>query len=157
MIDCLDDLRARYGPPHPRAIARRHAGLPPEYQDLIRRSPFVVLATSGRDGLALSMRGGPSGFVSIREDGQLVLIDRPGNNRLESLSNLILDPRIGLLFLVPGEGEALRVSGTARVVVASKRTALVVAPTVSFLHCASAISRARLWRAHAGKVGHGAE
>ena len=87
----------------------------PHYRAMIEASPFVVMATSGPDGLDVSPRGDPAGFVVVEDERTLLIPDRRGNNRCDSLNNLIDDPRIALLFMIPGVGETLRVNGQAEI------------------------------------------
>ena len=154
------ELRDRYGPQsamvRSKVLSRldRHAGA------FIALSPFIVLATSDAGGGSdASPRGDPPGFVRVLDDATLLIPDRPGNNRLDSYSNLIERPGVGILFLVPGIDESLRVNGRARVVlehewlaesaVAGKapRGGLLVAIDEVFFHCGKAAKRSRLWQA----------
>jgi PPOX class probable FMN-dependent enzyme len=124
---------------------------------IIEAAPFVVVATVGHGGLDQSPRGDHAGFVVVRDERTLVIPDRRGNNRLDTLRNIVADPRIGLLFLVPGLGEELRVRGTAvvsidpdelaRHEVQGKRPASLIIVTVErcYFQCARAIKRSRLW------------
>lgn len=131
--------------------------------DICRRfivaSPFVVLASQGRDGLMdVSPRGDPAGFIEVLDAKTLVIPDRPGNNRVDTLENLLAQPQIGLIFLIPGHGDTLRVSGHASIVRdaellarhahrgRSPNLAIVVHVAEAFLHCAKAIVRSRLWQ-----------
>ncbi len=131
----------------------------PLYRALIEASPFAVLATSGTGGLDASPRGDPPGFVAVQDEKTLLLPERRGNNRIDSLRNIVSDPRVGLLFLIPGTGETLRVNGTATI---STDPALLdrfamegklpirprdVAVETVFFQCARAIQRAGLWQA----------
>src|SRR6478736_3552115 len=108
-------LRELYGQPSEGAIAKEIDYVHPHYRAMIEASPFMVMATSGPDGLDVSPRGDPAGFVVVQDERTLLIPDRRGNNRADSLSNLIADPRIALLFLIPGVGETLRVNGTAEI------------------------------------------
>ena len=156
MIDTLKALRERYPPAHGRSVAKQLGRLDHHCTAFIALSPFVVLAT-GAEEMDASPRGGAPGFVKVTADGSLLLPDFPGNNRLDSLSNLVENGKIGLLFLVPGVDETLRVNGRARL---SQDPALLAAfagekrlPTLvievsvreAYLHCAKALMRARLW------------
>lgn len=157
MIDTIEALRGRYPPAHGRSVAKQLSGLDHHCQAFIALSPFVVLATGGSGEMDASPRGGAPGFVKITGDGKLLLPDFPGNNRLDSLSNLIENGKIGLLFLIPGVDETLRVNGRARL---SDEAALIdqfalekrlprlvieVTVTEAYLHCAKALMRAQLW------------
>jgi PPOX class probable FMN-dependent enzyme len=108
-------LVALYGESSPAALTKEVDYLHPHYRAMIAASPFVVIATSGPGGLDVSPRGDPVGFVAIKDDRTLLIPDRRGNNRVDSLRNLITDPRIALLFLIPGVGETLRVNGRAEI------------------------------------------
>ena len=129
----------------------------PLYRPYIEASPFAVLATRGPHGLDTSPRGDGPGFVVVADDKTLLLPDRRGNQRIDSLRNIVHDPQVALLFLVPGVGETLRVNGTARIsaapvlcerfVVDGKPPAsvLVIQVTSVFFQCARAIKRSHLW------------
>jgi PPOX class probable FMN-dependent enzyme len=131
----------------------------PGYRALIAASPFVVLATSGPDGMDASPRGDAPGFVAVEDDHTLLLPERRGNNRIDSLRNIVADPRVALLFLIPGRAETLRVNGHAAIVtdaallerfaVDGKRPKCVLAITVEtvFFQCGRAILRSHLWDA----------
>ena len=131
----------------------------PCYRALIEASPFFVLATSGPDGLDASPRGDLPGFVVVEDEKTLLIPDRRGNNRIDSLHNLVADPRVALLFLIPGRAETLRVNGRASIVldapllerfaVDGKRPACVLAVDVEtmFFQCGRAILRSHLWDA----------
>jgi PPOX class probable FMN-dependent enzyme len=157
MIDHLDTLRTHYKEPTPRALAKQIAALEPHSRKFISLSPFCVIATGGVDGMDASPRGGPPGFVRIVDDHTLWLPDSPGNNRLDSMSNLIVNRQIGMLFLVPGVDETLRVNGTARLRTDDecldamhderRRPKVVIEIAVEwvYLHCAKALMRSKLW------------
>src|ERR1700744_4732921 len=102
---------APYGP----AVFKEVDHVTPQYRKLIESAPFVVLATSGPEGLDCSPRGDPPGFVRVVDEHTLLIPDRPGNNRIDSLRNLVRDPRIALLFLIPGVGETMRIAGRATI------------------------------------------
>ena len=126
---------------------------------MIAASPFAVLATTGPGGLDASPRGDPAGFVQLLDDKTLLLPERRGNNRADSLRNIVADPRVALLFLIPGVGETLRVNGHARISVAPDLLArfvvngqppkcvVVVDVQAVYFQCARAIQRSRLWHA----------
>jgi uncharacterized protein len=130
----------------------------PHYQALIEAAPFALLATSGPDGLDVSPRGDPPGFVRVHDARTLLLPERRGNNRGDSLRNLISDPRIALLFMIPGVGETLRVNGSASISTDPQllqafamagqppKCVLVVKVETVFFQCARAIQRSRLWQ-----------
>jgi hypothetical protein len=131
--------------------------LHPHYQKLIAASPFFVLATGGPDGMDVSPRGDTPGFVVVEDEKTLLVPDRRGNNRVDSMRNIIASPRVALLFLVPGIGETLRVNGRAeirtdpdllqRFSVEGKlpRSVLVVRVDTVYFQCARAIFRSSLW------------
>ena len=102
---------APYGP----ALIKETDHVTAEYRKLIEAAPFVVLATNGPDGLDCSPRGDPPGFVRVVDEHTLLIPDRRGNNRIDSLRNLVRDPRIALLFLIPGVGETMRIIGRAKI------------------------------------------
>src|SRR5487761_1523192 len=102
---------APYGP----AVFKETDRITPEYRKLIEAAPFCVVATSGPEGLDCSPRGDPPGFVRVIDAHTLLIPDRRGNNRIDSLRNLIRDPRISLLFLIPGIGNTLRINGRAEI------------------------------------------
>ena len=130
----------------------------PAYARFIAAAPFLALATAGPEGLDCSPRGDRPGFVRIADPRTLLLPDRRGNNRIDSLRNLVRDPRVGLMFLIPGSGNALRVNGTATVEAdpalcasfavegRAPRTVVVVRVAEVYFQCARAIIRAGLWR-----------
>lgn len=129
----------------------------PHYRAFIEAAPFALLATAGPDGLDASPRGDPAGFVVVEDEKTLLLPDRRGNNRVDSLLNVIADPRVALLFLVPGVGETLRVNGTARISVDPAllarfemdgklpRSVLVIDVQKVYFQCSRALLRSRLW------------
>jgi uncharacterized protein len=153
-----EDLRALYPPTHDLAIQKMQESLGVHAQEFIRRSPFLCLGTQDLNGRAdVSPRGDQPGFVRILDSGTLAIPDRPGNNRLDSLSNIIANPSVGLLFMVPGFEDTLRVNGVARLVTdptlldtmavnnRHPSLAIVVQVREAFLHCAKALKRAHLW------------
>ena len=127
------------------------------YQAMISASPFAVLATVGPDGLDISPRGDPPGFVHIQDEHTLLLPERRGNNRIDSLRNIISDPRVALFFLIPGVGETLRVNGRARISIAPDllqrfpmqgklpKCILEISVETVFFQCARAIQRSKIW------------
>lgn len=164
MKDCIttiEQLEALYGQPGERALVKEINHLNEDYQAFVRASPFVVLATAGTEGLDCSPKGDPPGFVQIIDGRTLVVPDRPGNNRLDNLRNLLGDPRISLMFIIPGVGETLRVNGRAtistdpallaRFEMRGKlpRSVIVVQVDRAYFHCSKAIVRSELWSASA--------
>jgi PPOX class probable FMN-dependent enzyme len=156
-VKSVDQLEQIYGQPIPTSIVKEVDRLNEVYRKLIEAAPFVVIATSGPGGLDCSPKGDLPGFVRIVDDKTLMIPDRPGNNRLDGFKNLMSDPRIALLFLIPGCAETLRVNGRASVSVdpalresfavngKPARAVLVVDIETVFFHCAKAIVRAKLW------------
>ena len=157
-VRSAEELRERYRRPGERALAKQLDRLDPHCRRFVELSPFCVLATCGPDGLPdATPRGGDPGFVHVLDEHTLLLPDRPGNNRLDSLSNLVANPTAGLLFLVPGVDETLRVNGTVEIRDDEElrarfdrdgklpATVLVVTVEEAYLHCAKALMRSRLW------------
>ena len=150
-------LRELYGEPSGAAIAKEIDYVHPHYRAMIEASPFMVMATSGPDGLDVSPRGDPPGFVVVENDRTLLIPDRRGNNRADSLNNLVADPRIALLFLIPGVGETLRVNGRAEISVDAAmlerfpaqgklpRSVIVVHVERVYFQCPKALVRSDLW------------
>lgn len=157
VITELTELERLYGTVARPSIAKVTDHIHPAYRPFIDASPFVALATSGPDGLDVSPRGDPAGFIDIEDDRTLLLPDRRGNNRIDSLRNILYDNRVALLFLIPGIGETLRVNGTAaistdpalleRFAVNNQlpKTVLRIAVDTVFFQCSRAILRAGLW------------
>ena len=112
-ISTVEDLEALYGQPVPRSLTKEIDYISDHYRVFIEKSPFVVLASIGPEGLDCSPRGDPAGFVRVADKKTVLLPDRRGNNRLDTFRNIIRDPRVSLLFLVPGVGETLRINGRA--------------------------------------------
>lgn len=160
MTDVITDLaalEALYAEVDERSIVKVTDHVHPLYRPWIEASPFAVLSTSGPGGVDASPRGDGPGFVTVQDPHTLLLPDRRGNNRADSLRNIVADPRVGLLFLIPGLGETLRVNGTAvvsvapdllqRFAVAGKppRSVLVVTVAEVYFQCSRAVVRADLW------------
>lgn len=157
-VTTLADLEALYQPaPAAASTVKVTDRLTPEYRRLIELSPFATLATVGPEGLDCSPRGDRGGVVRVGDDRTLLLPDRRGNNRIDSLRNLIRDPRCALLFLLPGSGTTLRLNGRAILsidpdlldsfAVDEKRPRCVVVITIEevFFQCARAVIRSDLW------------
>lgn len=148
------------------STAKEMDRLSPHYQQLIAASPFLILATVGPEGLDCSPRGDRPGFVRIADKRTLITPDRRGNNRIDSLRNIIRDPRVALLFLIPGFGTTFRVNGKARISAApdllssfasdgkAPRTAIIVTVERAYFQCARAIVRAELWNASRHVAAH---
>jgi len=150
-------LRSLYGEASEGAIAKEIDHVHPHYRAMIEAAPFMVMATSGPDGLDVSPRGDPPGFVVVEDEKTLQIPDRRGNNRADSLNNLVADPRIALLFLIPGVGETLRVNGTAEICIDPAllerfpaqgklpRSVIVVHVERVYFQCPKALVRSDLW------------
>jgi PPOX class probable FMN-dependent enzyme len=157
-LDSLDKLRGLYPPPEaPATLDKECDHIHPLYRPFIEAAPFAVLATRSPRGLDCSPRGDAPGFVTVADEKTLLLPDRRGNNRIDSLRNVLHDPEVALLFLIPGIGEALRVNGAARISAAPAllqrfefegklpRSVLVIEVKLVFFQCARAIKRSGLW------------
>jgi PPOX class probable FMN-dependent enzyme len=152
-------LTALYGESSAGAIAKEIDYIHPHYRAMIEASPFMVLATSGPEGLDASPRGDPAGFVHVLDDKTVLIPDRRGNNRVDSLRNILRDDRVALLFLIPGVGETLRVNGRASISVAPDligrfafkgtlpRSVIVVHAERVYFQCPKALVRSELWNA----------
>lgn len=151
-------LRSLFPPTHALAAQKSLGTLDTHAREFIRRSPFLTIGTQNRDGRAdVSPRGDPAGFVQVLDDRTLAIPDRPGNNRLDTLANILANPNVGILFVVPGFDDSLRINGTAqlstdpellqRMAVNDRVPVLAIVVTVNevFLHCAKAFRRSRLW------------
>jgi PPOX class probable FMN-dependent enzyme len=151
-------LRRLFPGQTPLAIHKVQGSLDKHAQAFIRRSPFLCIGTQSRDGRAdVSPRGDPVGFVRILDQHTLAVPDRPGNNRLDSLANIIANPSVGLLFIIPGFDDTLRVNGQASLVTDPElldsmrikdripTLAIVIKVREVFLHCAKAFRRSQLW------------
>ena len=156
-ITTLEQLDALYGAPVQAAITKEIDYVSDHYKTFIDKAPFVVVATVGPEGLDCSPRGDPAGFVQVRDRKTVLLPDRRGNNRVDALRNLVRDPRISLLFMIPGIGNTLRINGSAEIstepeLLASfamqgklPKTVLVVTVDRIYFQCPKALVRSRLW------------
>lgn len=150
-------LDALYGAASPASTAKEIDYIHPHYRAMIEASPFMVLASSGPEGLDVTPRGDPAGFVHVVDDKTLLVPDRRGNNRIDTLRNILRDDRVALLFLIPGVGETLRVNGRASISVAPDlverfafrgtlpRSVLVVRAERVYFQCPKALVRSELW------------
>jgi len=157
IIATIGQLEAIYGQPNEASTVKVADRITPQYRVLIEKSPFAALATCGPEGLDCSPRGDLPGFVRIHDEKTLMMPDRRGNNRVDSLRNIVRDPRVALLFLIPGSGSTLRINGDARVsddadLLASfgmdgkaPRTVIVMTVGEIYFQCARAIVRSDLW------------
>lgn len=154
----VSELRPLYADPSILARAKQLARIDVHCRNFIARSPLVIIgSTHPKRGMDVSPRGDAPGFVQVLDEHHLAIPDRPGNNRLDTLQNLLENPVVGLFFVIPGIDETLRVNGMARLTrsqpllsamaVGGKtpKLAIVVTVTEAFLHCAKALKRARLW------------
>lgn len=158
LVKDISALRALYGQPSEGSIRKEVDHVHPHYRAFIEAAPFVVLATVSPDGIDASPRGDAPGFVRVEDEKTLLLPDRRGNNRIDSLANIVADPRVALLFLIPGIGETLRVNGRAdisvdpdlltRLAVDGKppRSVLIVHVETVYFQCSRAIVRSGLWK-----------
>jgi uncharacterized protein len=156
-ITSIDELEAIYGLPSGAAVFKEIDHVNAQYRAFIEAAPFFVLATVGPEGLDCSPRGDAPGFVRVADERTLLIPDRRGNNRIDSLRNIVRDPRVSLLFLVPGVGETFRVIGRASLstdpaltetfVFAGKTPRAVIVVTVErvYYQCSKAIIRSKLW------------
>ncbi|NIA69979.1 pyridoxamine 5'-phosphate oxidase family protein [Pelagibius litoralis] len=157
IITSVEQLEGLYGLPKETSTVKEVSHITPEYRRIIEASPFAALATAGPEGLDCSPRGDLAGFVRIHDERTLMLPDRRGNNRIDSLRNVVRDPRIALLFLIPGAGTTLRVNGRAHLSIDAEllasfavdakppRSVLVMTVEAIYFQCARAIVRSDLW------------
>jgi hypothetical protein len=156
-ITTLAALEALYGTPARASVIKETDRITAEYRALIEAAPFVVVASAGPDGLDCSPRGDAAPVVTVHDERTLLLPDRRGNQRIDTLRNLVRDPRLALLFLIPGVGETIRVNGRAAIGVTPELTArfavdgkaplsvIVIAVESVYFQCARAVTRAGLW------------
>ncbi|MBF9233125.1 pyridoxamine 5'-phosphate oxidase family protein [Microvirga alba] len=156
-ISTLPALEALYGEAGEASIVKETDRIVPVYRAFIEASPFAALATRGPEGLDCSPRGDGPGFIRVQDEKTLLLPDRRGNNRIDSLRNIVRDPQVALLFLIPGIGETLRVNGRAVISVEpsllasfavdgkAPKSVLVITVDSVFFQCSRAIVRADLW------------
>ncbi len=157
LVTTIDALEALYDKPYGPSIVKEIDRVNTHYRAFIEAAPFFALATSGPEGLDCSPRGDAPGFVRVQDEKTLLIPDRRGNNRIDSLRNIVHDSRVALLFLIPGVGETIRVIGRANIstdpaltetfVVNGKtpRTVIAVAVERVFYQCTKAIIRSKLW------------
>ena len=158
VIETVEELRSSYGAPSERAVKKALDRLDRHCRRFIALSPFVVLASAGADGrVDCSPRGDPAGFVAVLDDRTILLPDRRGNNRADSLTNVLENPHVGMLFMIPGVDETLRLNGRAKLTTDPERleplavngrvprSGLVVEVEEVFLQCTKALVRSRLW------------
>jgi PPOX class probable FMN-dependent enzyme len=157
LVTSVRELESIYGEPSAGSIVKEIDHINADYRAFIEAAPFCAMATCGPGGLDCTPRGDPPGFVRVKDEKTLLIPDRRGNNRMDSLRNLIVDPRISLLFLIPGCAETIRVNGRAVISVdpglcenfifAGKTPRSVIVVTVDrvYFQCAKAIVRSKLW------------
>ena len=157
LVTTMEQLEALYGKPYGPAVVKEIDHISPGYRKLIEAAPFVAIATGGPEGFDCSPKGDAPGFVRILDEKTLAIPDRPGNNRIDGFRNIIRDPRIALLFLIPGVGETLRVNGRAAISIDPElmqsfavngklpHSVLIVHIESIFFHCSKAIVRSKLW------------
>ncbi|HVZ09396.1 pyridoxamine 5'-phosphate oxidase family protein [Rhodopila sp.] len=153
----VETLEALYGTPVGAAIAKEVDYIHPHYRKMIEASPFMAIASAGPEGLDVTPRGDPPGFVHVLDERTLAIPDRRGNNRLDTLRNILRDDRVALLFLIPGIGETLRVNGRARISIdpdliarfpfrnTLPRSVIVVRTEAVYFQCPKALIRSELW------------
>jgi uncharacterized protein len=157
IVTSVDALERLYGTPYGPSLAKETDRISAHYREFIEAAPFFALASAGPDALDCSPRGDAPGFVRVADEKTLLIPDRRGNNRIDTLRNILNDPRVALLFLIPGCGETIRVNGRAKIstdpallqdfVVDGKapRSVIVVSVDRIFYQCAKAIVRSKLW------------
>ena len=157
VITTVEQLEATYGVTNDASTVKLADHVTPLYRVFIEKSPFAALATIGPEGIDCSPRGDLSGFVRVHDTKTLMLPDRRGNNRIDSLRNIVRDPRVALMFLIPGCGNAIRVNGRAHISVDAEllasfkvdgkapRTVIVMTVDEIYFQCARAIVRSDLW------------
>ena len=157
VVTSADALERLYGTPYGPSLVKETDRITEHYREFIEAAPFFALASAGPEGLDCSPRGDAPGFVRVADEKTLVIPDRRGNNRIDTLRNILNDPRVALLFLIPGCGETIRVNGRAKIstdpallqdfVVDGKapRSVIVVSVDRIFFQCAKAIVRSKLW------------
>ena len=156
-IDSIEELEALYGQTNEASLVKVADHVTDQYRPFVEASPFVALATVGPEGIDCSPRGDLPGFVRLADPQTLIMPDRRGNNRCDSLRNIVRDPRCAFLFLVPGSGTCLRVNGRARLSVDAEllesfaveakppRCAIVLRTEAVYFQCARALVRSGLW------------
>jgi PPOX class probable FMN-dependent enzyme len=158
MIESEGKLREKFGEIHPLAITKSRPALDRYSRQFIAMSPFLVISTADADGKAdLSPRGDPPGFVRVVDAHTILIPDRPGNNRLDTMSNITANPNVGCLFFIPGFEDTLRLNGKARLTDDAEllshcavngkvpKVGILIAVEEVFLHCAKALKRSKLW------------
>ncbi|WNJ98091.1 pyridoxamine 5'-phosphate oxidase family protein [Thalassospiraceae bacterium LMO-JJ14] len=157
LIESIEALEEIYHSPAEASLVKESTYVTEEYRRLIEASPFVALASVADEGIDCSPRGDLKGFVRIHDEKTLMIPDRRGNNRVDTLRNIVRDPRVALLFLIPGAGTTLRINGRAKLSIDPEllesfteqgkppRSVIVIDIDVIYFQCARAILRAKLW------------
>jgi len=156
-ISTIEAFEAIYGEPLPQSLVKEIDYISDHYRSFIEKSPFMVLASVAEEGLDCSPRGDPAGFVRVVDEKRVMIPDRRGNNRIDTLRNIVRDPRVSLLFLVPGVGETLRINGRAEISIDPKlcasfdmngktpRSVIIITADRVYFQCQKALARSRLW------------
>ena len=158
LVATREALRTLYRPPHRLVVDKERPIIDDATRAFITRCPFVLVGTVGGDGTAdVSPRGGPSGFVQVLDDRHIAIADLSGNNRLDTLENIVTNGQVGLLFMMPGQGETVRLNGTAHLTTDPEilggfpaelkvpKVAIVVTVVGTYIHCAKAMQRSNIW------------
>ena len=158
-ITSVEERRAIYRAPRGGPIDKEHPSITEHDRSFIAHSPFVTIGTADAEGRCdVSPKGGPPGFVTVLADGRVAIPDLSGNNRLDSIQNIVANPHVGLLFMIPGLDETLRVNGSASLSTdpevldactvngARPKVAITVEPDAVYIHCAKALRRGAVWQ-----------
>lgn len=158
-VSTHEELRAHYKPASDGSLKKEMRAFDPHSRNFIANSPFVLIGSSDRNGNAdVTPKGDKAGFVSVLDDVTLAIPDRPGNNRLDTWENVLVNPAVGLLFLIPGMNETLRVNGIARITLdlplresmavegKTPLSVMLVRAKAVYMHCAKAFMRSELWQ-----------
>ena len=156
-VSTIDELEAIYGEPLGPSLVKEIEYISDHYKVFIEKSPFLVLASVAEEGLDCSPRGDPAGFVRVVDEKTVMIPDRRGNNRIDTLRNIVRDPRVSLLFLIPGVGETLRINGRAEISVdphlcatfdmhgKTPRSVIIITAERVYFQCQKALTRSHLW------------
>ena len=157
VLTTIEELEALYGEPLGRSLIKEIDHISDHYRAFVEASPFLIIASIGPEGLDCSPRGDPAGFVRVADEKTVLIPDRRGNNRIDTLRNIVRDPRVSLLFLIPGVGETLRINGTARITADPDlsqsfemqgkvpKSVIEVRADRVYFQCQKALVRSRLW------------
>ena len=162
VVTSIEQLRTMYRSPSALVANKEQDHIDPATGSFVARCPFVLIGTVGADGTAdVSPRGGPSGFIRVLDEAHVAIADLPGNNRLDTLENIVSNGQVGLLFVMPGRGETVRLNGTAQLTtdpnvlagftaeLKMPKLAIVVTVVGTYIHCAKAMRRSRIWEPEA--------